>query len=107
MAKSSTRELHALRNLIAEADLILSTTELPQGRSKRARELLSSAISLTEDFINQVSSAAYLSAKVPAKPAAVLGQKGGATTAKRGSEYFRQLAARRKTQAGGRPRKAD
>jgi hypothetical protein len=33
------------------------------------------------------------------------GRKGGATTAKRGPEYFRQIAAMRKTRAGGRPRK--
>jgi hypothetical protein len=39
-------------------------------------------------------------------PAAVaLGAKGGTVTAKRGSDYFRELAARRKTNAGGRPRK--
>src|SRR3989442_10685467 len=94
MAKPSTRELHTLRNFISEADLILSTTELPQGRAKRARELLRSALALADDFINQAS----------LEPAAVLGQKGGSVTAKRGSEYFRQLAAKRKTRAGGRPR---
>jgi hypothetical protein len=37
--------------------------------------------------------------------APVMGRKGGSTMAKRGPEYFRQLAARRKTHAGGRPRK--
>lgn len=41
-------------------------------------------------------------------PAAVaLGRKGGRKlAAERGPEYFRQLQARRKTLAGGRPRKA-
>jgi hypothetical protein len=57
--------------------------------------LLRSALALTDDFINQAALA----------PAAVLGQKGSAVTAKRGSEYFRKLAAKRKTRAGGRPRK--
>ncbi len=39
-------------------------------------------------------------------PSAVeLGRLGGAVTAKRGSDYFRELAARRKTNAGGRPRR--
>jgi hypothetical protein len=39
-------------------------------------------------------------------PSAVeLGRLGGTVTAKRGSDYFRELAARRKTNAGGRPRK--
>jgi hypothetical protein len=40
---ASTRvELNTLKKLIAEADLILSTTELPQNRTARCRELLSS-----------------------------------------------------------------
>jgi len=37
--------------------------------------------------------------------AKALGRKGGSVIAKRESEYFRQLAARRKTHGGGRPRK--
>ncbi|MBW4040375.1 MAG: hypothetical protein HIU91_16260 [Acidobacteria bacterium] len=41
--------------------------------------------------------------KLPA--ARQLGQLGGLTTAKRGPDYFRELAARRKTHGGGRPRK--
>jgi hypothetical protein len=37
-------------------------------------------------------------------PAAVtLGRKGGRQTAKRGSEYFKKLQARRKNRKGGRP----
>jgi len=67
MAKPSTRGLHTLRNLIAEADLILSTTTLPEGRTPRCREMLRAALALTEDFISQ--------AKLT--PAAVLGHKGG------------------------------
>jgi len=94
MAKPSNRELHALRNLISEAELILSTTELPEGRATRSRELLRAALALTDDFINQ--------AKLT--PAAIMGRKGGSTTAQRGSDYFRQLAAKRKTRAGGRPK---
>jgi len=90
---STRKELTALKNLLSEADLILSTTELPQGRAVRCRELLRSALALTGDLLN--------SAKMPA--AAVLGRKGGSQTAKRGSDYFRQLAAKRKTYAGGRP----
>ncbi len=39
-------------------------------------------------------------------PAAVsLGRKGGQATAKRGPDYFRKIAAMRKTFAGGRPPK--
>jgi len=38
--------------------------------------------------------------------AVALGRKGGSATAKRhGPEHYRQMAARRKTHGGGRPRK--
>jgi hypothetical protein len=33
------------------------------------------------------------------------GRKGGRKTAERGPEYFRRIAAMRKTKAGGRPKK--
>jgi len=40
-------------------------------------------------------------------PAAVaLGRKGGKKIAKRGSEYFKQLQAKRKHRRGGRPPKS-
>jgi hypothetical protein len=93
---STRTELSTLKNLLREAELILATTELPEGRAVRCRELLGSALALTDDMLD--------SAKLPA--AAVLGRKGGAQTALRGSDYFRQLAAKRKTLGGGRPRKA-
>jgi hypothetical protein len=92
---SARKELATLKNLLTEADLILSTTDLPEGRAVRCRELLRSALTLTDDMLN--------SAEMPA--AAALGHKGGSQTAKRGSDYFRQLAAKRKTLGGGRPRK--
>ncbi len=95
MAKPSA-ELRVLKNLISEADLILSTTTLPERRSKRARELLRAAVALTDDLIAQST----------LTPAAVLGHKGGSSTAqKHGTDHFRKLAAMRKTRAGGRPRK--
>jgi hypothetical protein len=92
---SARKELATLKNLLTEADLILSTTELPEGRAVRCRELLRSALALANDMLN--------SAKMPA--AAALGRKGGSQTAKRGSDYFRQLAAKRRTLGGGRPKK--
>jgi len=92
---STRKELATLKSLLMEAELILSTTELPEGRAVRCRDLLRAALALTHDLLN--------GAKMPA--AAALGRKGGSQTAKRGSEYFRQLAAKRKTRAGGRPRK--
>jgi hypothetical protein len=84
--------LKTLRNLIGEAQALLSTTELPEGRSQRAHELLTAAVHLADDLLEE-------------SPAATLGAKGGKVTAKRGSEYFRQIAAKRKSFKGGRPAK--
>jgi len=92
---SNRTELIALKNLLSELDLVLATTELPQNRTRRSRELLRAALALTDDLISQ----SKLSA------ASIMGRKGGAAIAKRGSDYFRKLAARRKTHGGGRPRK--
>jgi hypothetical protein len=87
------QDLKALRKMISEAKMILDTSpELPQGRTGRAQELLGDAVILAD----------YL---LTIEPAAVLGKLGGAVTAKRGPEYFRKIAAMRKTRAGGRPKK--
>ncbi len=89
-------ELAALKNLISEADLILETLPpLPENRTARCRELLASALALTGDLLKQ--------AKTPS--AVSLGRKGGQASAQKGSDYFRKLAAKRKTHGGGRPRK--
>jgi len=94
---SNRTQIAALKRLVEEADHILETLPpLPENRTARCRELLCSALVLTDDLLKQSTRQAI---------AAQLGKKGGATTAKRGSEYFRQLAAKRKTRAGGRPRK--
>ena len=88
-----TQDLKALRRMIAEAHQLLQTSpELPQGRTVRALELLGDSVVLAD----------YL---LTIEPAAVLGKMGGKATAKRGPEYFRNIAAMRKTKAGGRPRK--
>jgi hypothetical protein len=92
MAQPYETELNALRNLILQADTILATTKLPQGRAERARELLSAAVALTDDLLT-------------VRPAAALGAQGGKKTAERGPEYFKRIAGMRKTNAGGRPRK--
>jgi hypothetical protein len=90
--------LKALRNLIVEANDLLATTDLPQGRSRRASELLQAAITLAGHLLL-------------VSPAAALGSKGGKTTAKRMTandpEYYKRIAAMRKTQAGGRPKSKD
>ena len=92
------QELTALRNLLRQADLILYTTpQLPENRTAACRELLASALAITGDLLKQSA--------MPVA-AAVMGRKGGSTTARRhGPEHYRQMAARRKTHGGGRPRK--
>jgi hypothetical protein len=90
MAKRN--DLRALRNMISEAHRILLTTVLPEARAERACELLQAAVSLTDFLMDQ-------------SPASALGKKGGKVTAKRGSEYFRKIAAMRKERKGGRPSK--
>ena len=89
---SNRTELATLKKLLSEVDLILAATDLPQNRTARCRELLTSAVALTDDLLKQ--------SKLPA--AAIMGHKGGSVTAKRGSTYFRKLAAKRKTHGGGR-----
>jgi len=93
MAKPRARtDLQALRNLIGAAQTILATTTLPEGRAERAKELLDAAVALADQLL-------------AVRPAAILGKKGGTKTAKRGSDYFRRIAAMRKSYRGGRPRK--
>jgi len=94
---SDRASLVALRDLIADTDLTLETIpDLPQNRTAHCRENLRAALALVDDLIKQQRMTA----------AAVLGHKGGSTTAKRlGVEHYRKMAAARKTRGGGRPRK--
>ncbi len=93
MAKRA--DLKALRNMIAAAETILTTTTLPQGRAERARELLGTAIKLADHLLE-------------VNPAAAMGKKGGKTTAKlmtaKDPDYYKRIAAMRKTRGGGRPK---
>jgi hypothetical protein len=84
-------DLKALRDMISEAHDILRTVVLPEERSQRAYELLTACLHLA-DHLLEIS------------PAAALGAKGGRKTAKRGSDYFRKIAAMRKEKKGGRPK---
>jgi len=53
-------------------------------------------LALTDDLLKQGKMTA----------AAVLGHKGGSTTARKlGADHYRRMAAARKTRGGGRPRK--
>ncbi len=97
--ESNRASIEALKNLISEADLILSTTTpLPENRTPRCRELLTAALALADDIGKNGKTA---------NAASILGHKGGATTARRhGPEHYRMMSAARKTRAGGRPRKS-
>ncbi len=83
--------------MIGEALTILETTTLREGRAERARELPGTAVKLADHLLTE-------------KPAAVLGAKSGKITAKRmlerAPDYYKQIAAMRKTRCGGRPKKA-
>ena len=79
-------QLLTLKRLLAQANLILSSESLDMNLAVRCRELLAAANTPVGDLLKQD--------RLPA--AAVLRAKGGTQTAKRGSEYFRQLAAKRK-----------
>ena len=94
---SDRASLVALRELIADTDLTLETIpDLPQNRTAHCRENLRAALALADDLIKQQRMTA----------AAVLGHKGGSTTAKRlGADHYKRMAAARKTRGGGRPRK--
>jgi hypothetical protein len=90
--------LQALKNILTEIDLLVSTSPqpMPQNRTPRCLELTRAALALTDDIMKQTHMT----------PAVVLGHKGGSTTSKRhGVEHYRKMAAARKTHAGGRPRK--
>jgi hypothetical protein len=95
--ESNLASIEALKNLISETDLILSTTTpLPENRTPRCRELLSAALALADDLKSQGR----------AKPAVILGHKGGSATSRRhGVEHYRMMSASRKVHGGGRPRK--
>jgi hypothetical protein len=93
---SNRIELRSLKNLLSQADRTLETAPpLPENRTASCRELLQAALALTDDLLKQ-----------SVTTAAILGRKGGKTTARRhGPEHYRQMSAQRKTHGGGRPRK--
>jgi hypothetical protein len=48
--------IQALKNLLIETDLLISTTDpLPENRTPRCRELLRAALALTDDLVKQAS----------------------------------------------------
>jgi hypothetical protein len=61
---------------------------------EQSRPLIAEALKRVERLSNSVLTAAEKR-----------GRKGGTKTAERGPDYYREIAAKRKTFAGGRPRK--
>jgi hypothetical protein len=82
-----------------QAELNKICDNLRQSLSARGleecRAIISQALSRAERLSQSIAS-------TPAK----LGKQGGDKTARRGPEYFRRIAAMRKTHAGGRPKVA-
>jgi hypothetical protein len=87
------RDLKALHRLINQADLVLNTIPNPHPSVASARESLTAALALSADLTKRQPDAA------------ALGAKGGKSTAKRGPEFYSQIAAMRKERKGGRPKK--
>ncbi len=52
--ESNRSSVEALKNMLSEIDLIISTTvPLPENRTERCRELLASSLALADDLMNQ------------------------------------------------------
>jgi len=88
---SKRADLQALKRLIKELERVLRLEPFPPGIKARSEELFRAIYGLTDDLIEK-------------SPASVLGSLGGQKTAERGPEYYRQIAAMRRTKAGGRPK---
>ena len=81
-----------------EAELDKIWWDLDEALTVHAPEERRDAISAAQKRVEQLK-------RTVSKAAARLRQKGGQKTAERGPDYFRQIAAMRKTRAGGRPKK--
>ena len=82
--------LQAVKKHMANVDRALAKGDVAQAQAS-----LASAMETLVALINAEKTS----------PASQLGRLGGTVTAKRGPDYFRELAGRRKTHGGGRPRK--
>jgi hypothetical protein len=87
--ESNRASVEALKNMLSEIDLIISTTvPLPENRTERCRELITGALALTDDLSDAV------------------GHNGGRTTARRHvQEHHRRMAQASKKEGGGGSRK--
>ncbi len=96
MGPTTRRDLKAIHRLVNQADLVLETIPNPHPSIPSARESLTAALALSKNLITRTAK------KDIPQTAAEMGAKGGKKTAQRGPEYYRELAAKRKTRGGGR-----
>lgn len=86
------QSIEAVRQSLLQIRELIDMAHVPLDVRARGVELTRTAIALADDLLSMT-------------PAAALGAKGGTKTAQRGPEYFKKIAAQRKTRAGGRPAK--
>lgn len=89
-------DVRTLKNLIDQAYLIASSSPLPKGGIESIRENLDAARSLVRVILVRPDAD---------QAAMMLGKRGGAKTAERGSQYYAEISGQRKTFSGGRPKK--
>lgn len=89
-------DVRTLKNLIEQARLIAHADPFPKGGVAVLRENLDTAWELVKLLLVKPT---------PESIAAELGKRGGQETAKRGADYYSEIAGLRKTKAGGRPKK--
>ena len=89
-------DVRTLKNLIDQAYLIASSDPLPKGGMESLKENLDAARAMIRVLLMRPDAETI---------AAELGKRGGQETAKRGPAYYSEIAALRKTKAGGRPKK--
>jgi hypothetical protein len=96
-----TDQLPALHNKIvrAHADVEYIASLLAAPISEQTRKACLKRAQRAVKLLHNAATALSIT------PASLLGSIGGRKTAERGPDYFRKIAAMRKTRAGGRPRK--
>jgi hypothetical protein len=83
-------ELKALCSLISEAELLLTSANLPRAHARRAAQLLRSARIIAEGLVEN-------------PPVAAKGRKSGPKAARGGSARARPIAVTKKARAAGKP----
>jgi|SRR5271155_526198 len=100
--KTVVRDATSVHKLLTQAKDILSSLERPQGSGPTPEEA-AKAWKLIDRAEGRISGLiTYLTLQSVER-----GRKGGSKTAERGPDYYRQIAAMRKTKAGGRPKKLE